>query len=384
MKVAKSLSSIKLHFHDSELLLSLSAILRTPDGFLWFASDERNSLVRLSVRPDGSFGDPVTYHLSDLLELSDPDEEIDLEGLAYEAPYLWVIGSHSRKMKGFREKDDTDAARIRRLEYSKVELPKNRCLIARIPYVNNQLWKEIAHPTDPSQMLSAAKIESALEGNLLMECLRDDPHIGPIVVCGLPTKGNGLDIEGSEIRNGKLYLGLRGPVLKDWAIILELDPKTKKNNASVLGLRKIVDDKRRYRKFFVNLHGLGIRDLCFHNNELIILAGPTMYLHGPMRIYRLKDAENLAEDQLYEPDYLFDIPCSDDDSHPKNGFDHAEGITLFPGKGDELGLLTIFDSPRKDRLLKDSVGVLADWFSFSGESKKLGRGRRRKNVSSAK
>jgi hypothetical protein len=35
---------------------------------------------------------------------------------------------------------------------------------------------------------------------------------------------------------------------------------------------------------------LGVRELCLMNSDLLILAGPTMGLDGPVRIYRWKDA----------------------------------------------------------------------------------------------
>ena len=39
----------------------------------------------------------------------------------------------------------------------------------------------------------------------------------------LPSKDNGLDIEGLAVLGNRVYLGLRGPVLRGRAIILELE-----------------------------------------------------------------------------------------------------------------------------------------------------------------
>ena len=44
------------------------------------------------------------------------------------------------------------------------------------------------------------------------------------------------------------------------------------------------------RKLFLNLDGLGIRDLTLRGDDLLILAGPTMDLSGPAAVFRWADA----------------------------------------------------------------------------------------------
>src|SRR4028119_625472 len=64
---------------------------------LFAACDETASLERLTYLGNGRFGDHRTYPLADLLDLPNPGQEVDLEGLAWASPYLWLVGSHSRR-----------------------------------------------------------------------------------------------------------------------------------------------------------------------------------------------------------------------------------------------------------------------------------------------
>lgn len=96
----------------------------------------------------------------------------------------------------------------------------------------------------------------------------------------LPGKDNGFDIEGLAVVGDRIFIGLRGPVLRGWAVIVEIEPKEDEGNVSQLKLKKIGRDDRPYRKHFLQLNGLGVRDLCVQHSDLLLLAGPTMDLDG--------------------------------------------------------------------------------------------------------
>ncbi len=115
-----------------QLLDGLSAVERTGD-YLWLACDETPTLERLTLDHDGSFGGHVTFALADFVDLP-AEGEVDVEGMAYAAPYLWVVGSHSRKRSKAKEEDD-DAACIDRL--ARVETDASRHFLARIPLVHD-------------------------------------------------------------------------------------------------------------------------------------------------------------------------------------------------------------------------------------------------------
>ena len=67
---------------------------------------------------------------------------------------------------------------------------------------------------------TAASLEKMNGHNQLIEALAEDEHLGPFLQMGLPSKDNGFDIEGLAVQGNQVFLGLRGPVLRGWAIIL--------------------------------------------------------------------------------------------------------------------------------------------------------------------
>jgi hypothetical protein len=193
--------------------------------------------------------------------------------------------------------------------------------------------------------------------NELALALANDVHIGRFV--DVPSKENGLDIEGIAVRGDRVFLGTRGPVLRGWAIILELS--VVEAAAGELGLSPMGDHDEPYQKHFLDLDGLGIRDLAFDGNHLLILAGPTMDLDGPVRVYRWRDV--LAADQG-------DIVAADDLERVLEvpfgqGFDHAEGMTLLEEQGAKH-LLVVYDSPDPSRLHDNGTAIDAEIFAIAG------------------
>jgi hypothetical protein len=322
---------------DSEdLLAQLSAVARTPDGHLWLGSDEFITLERLTPMGDGVYGHHKTFHLKDVIELFDHESEIDIEGLDYGDGYLWVVGSHSFKRsqaKGKKPHKD-----IRRL--SEIEYDPNRSLLARLPVLNGEIVPTYARSERAGDVLTAASLKQVDGHNLLLAALVDDEHLGPFLQMRLPSKDNGFDIEGLAVRGSQIFLGLRGPVLRGWAIILEIEVAEGEPGELVL---KDLGDRCFYRKHFLDLNGQGIRELCLHQGDLLILAGPTMELEGAMQMFRLRDVLEHSQDTLWSQDsrrleVLFDLPFT-------LGSDHAEGLAMLPCLGFDDGLLVVYDAP---------------------------------------
>ncbi|MBD2503526.1 DUF3616 domain-containing protein [Anabaena azotica] len=331
----------------------ISAVLLTQNQHLWLGSDETTTIERLSLADSGKFTNHQQFRVAEFIDLPAPeDEEIDIEGLAYADNYLWFVGSHSYKRKNVKS-DKTDEENISRL--AKVASEGNRYVLGRIPLVNGQLYKSCPHPNNPNQQLIAAKLELTKQGNILMSALADDPHLGFFVEAAIPGKDNGFDVEGLAVYENKVFLGLRGPVLRGWAIILEIELED--SSSGLMKLGKIGEKKQGYKKYFVWLNGLGIRDLCVVDKDLLILAGPTMDLDGPVQIYRLENGVNLQENILNRPKLFQEIAYGD-----RN--DHAEGITLFDDISGVPSILVVYDSPAKERLLGDD-SVIADVFQLS-------------------
>lgn len=365
MNSAFLLSRVLLHFNgdSSKLPLNLSAIAFTPDGSLWLGSDEQNllgseelnTLERLSLREPQVFANQTSFAIRDFLPIHDDAGEIDIEGLDYSSPYLWLTGSHSSKRKKPKGKaSEKDFDRL-----TKVKTEPNRYLIARIPVAEGQLYRSCCAP-ESDQLLTAAFLKLTDEGNELTEALKEDPHLGEILKSGLPSKENGFDIEGLAAHGNKLFLGLRGPVLRGWAVILEIE--LEELEPSVLTLKPVGKKKSLYRKHFLDLDGLGIRELFLQNQDLLVMAGPTMDLAGTLRLYRFKDAlgcsaDSLCSQSLDQLTIEFDLPYS------ATG-DKAEGMALFPCVGQASALMIVYDSPNTDRLVGGNA-VFADVFSLS-------------------
>ena len=353
------LSRVLLRFdiapeESEDLLAELSAIALTPDGSLWVGSDELLTLERLSPLESGIFGDHKQFQISDYIDLFNTEDEMDIEGMNYNSGYLWVTGSNSVKRKKPNKKNmDKNIQRL-----AKISTELNRFILARIPVHEGKLFKSCSHPEDPNKKINAGIIKRKDNSNVIMELLAKDIHLKPFLASAIPSKDNGLDIEGMAVAGDKVFLGLRGPVLRGWALIIEIE--VDEVTPGVLTLKEIGAAGKLYKKHFVDLNGLGIRDLCFQGDDLIIVAGPTMaLLDGMMHIFRLKDVLEIEGDSLWDQESgklaaLFDLPF-------RQGKDFVEGITIFPCLGQSEALLVVYDSPDPARRPEPNA-VFADVF----------------------
>ncbi|MBC8082301.1 MAG: DUF3616 domain-containing protein [Hymenobacter sp.] len=337
-----SLNAAGKHVRDG-----LSTVLRTGDN-LWVSCDERTSIERLRLTGPHEARAHCRYELAGLLDLgADAEEEIDIEGLAEGGHYLWVIGSHSRKRKQPKPADEDVAKQIARL--AEVQEEPSRYLLARIPLLLNpttgdyELHREAPHPTEPAHTLRAAQLHGSDTTNELLELLALDPHLKPFMQ--IPGKDNGFDIEGLAVApDGRLFVGLRGPVLRGWALVLELLPREDKHGRLRLSELSGAAEKF-YKKHFLDLGGMGLRELRQRGPDLLLLAGPTMDLDGTIAVYCWPDALLRAQDSLTGPDKLvrlLDVPHG---SGPTAGQDKAEGMALL----DDEHVLIVFDSPTEAR-----------------------------------
>jgi hypothetical protein len=351
------LAQVLLQFQDQpkDVRKSLSAVSLVDARDLWLGSDEGFSLERLSrIEPSDrmTFGDHQSFSLSQYLPLpGKPDAEIDIEGLAYAEPYLWIVGSHSLKRKK-NKSDRSETENLKRL--ATIESPEpNRYLLARIPLIDGTLKTD--HPSSSDEVLTAALLEPTKRGNVLTEVLSADPHLGVIVDTPIPGKENGFDVEGLAVQGSRIFVGLRGPVLRGWAIILEVAVKMG-NRPDQLRLRKLGTNQQRYKKYFLDLHGLGIRELSFDGADLLILAGPTLDVDGPVKLFRWVNTLDTVENSFLNPEALFTVPN-------QLKADRAEGLTLLTPMTGQPSILITYDSPASDRL-QHSNAVLADIFHY--------------------
>ncbi|OKH37582.1 hypothetical protein NIES2119_12820 [[Phormidium ambiguum] IAM M-71] len=326
----------------------LSAITITPGEVLWLGCDENTSIERLTKTDDKTFAEHEIFHLQDFIDLpKGADEEIDIEGMDYANNYIWLVGSHSLKRPKAKSKR-TDLENMQKM--AEIKREENRYLLARIPVNGDRLCKTYNPPENPEITLTAAKLENTDNGNLLIDALLKDPHLAPFLKSEIPSKENGFDIEGLAVYEDKIFLGLRGPVLRGWAIILEIS--VEESSPNTLKLKSLGD--KLYKKHFVNLSGLGVRELAVDDKDLLVLAGPTMDLDGPVKLYRIENGVNLSEESLLKPTAILDIPFGE-------GVDHAEGLAFWRNGESQKSLLVVYDSPAKERL-QGKDGILIDVF----------------------
>jgi hypothetical protein len=338
---------VELSFHGEVLHtgnhVDLSAV-RTEREHLWLAGDETATVERLvldspsaPVRGD----DQRSFALADLVDLPGaPDEEADIEGIARAGDWLWATGSHSLARKRPKAHHSEQKA-IKRLR--KIKRQANRFVLTRLAV-------EIGADGRPEPVREAADGRcSAILGGPgsanLAAVLRDDDHLAPFL--DIPSKDNGLDVEGLAAHGEELYVGLRGPVLRGWAVVLEVRPVADPADPTRLVLDAFGDGTR-YRKHFLDLGGLGVRDLCPDGDDLLVLAGPTMALSGPVRVYRWHGAATAGTGRVVRDG---DAGITLETALPHgDGADHAEGIALLDG-GDNAGarLLVVYDSPSQAR-----------------------------------
>jgi hypothetical protein len=347
MPNARSANAVRLEFAPGALVHSnLSGAAFTGD-WLWVAGDEACGVDRLRrLDPVGRetlrYGEVRDFPLAELLDLPGAaDEEADLEGMAVADGYLWVVGSHGLKRKNAKP-DRSHAANAKRL--AKVELDGNRRLLACLP-IEMDARGEPVLVRQAQDGRRALRLKGDAESNLLTRALAKDPHFGAYLE--IPGKDNGFDIEGLAVDGRRLYLGLRGPVLRGWSAVLEVEVEARGDDLRLLPLDAA---GTLIRKHFLQLDGLGIRDLHFSGDDLYLLAGPTMVLNGDIRVFKWRGARPLLAANT-EP-VRFESALSESVALPHGrNVNRAEAICDLPPAlaGRKPSWLVLYDAPGPDR-----------------------------------
>jgi hypothetical protein len=256
------------------------------DGdLLWLGIDEGTQIDRFKRDASGNYGSQRRFPLSPLLDLPGGKSEIDIEGLCLDSGYLWISGSHSLKRQKPSKNESVEHNIARLLT---IGSDANRHVLGRVPL------DAAREPVATFGALRSARLEGDANGDLLLNALRADKLIGPF--CSIPSKENGLDVEGLAVSGDRVWAGLRGPVLRGLAVVVEF-----KVADSVPGRLKIVGGLVRH---FFDLKGLGVRDLALLGKDLYILAGPTLDVAKPFHVFKWSNATGVAVDSFAPVDEL--------------------------------------------------------------------------------
>jgi Protein of unknown function (DUF3616) len=248
-----------------------------------------------------------------------------------------VVGSHGLRRKNAKpSRGHADNAK----RLAKVALDGNRLLLACLP-IEPDAGGEPCLVRQSQDGRRALRLKGDSQTNLLTRALADDPHFG--LYLAIPGKDNGLDIEGLAVDGRRLLLGLRGPVLRGWSALLEIAVEA---HGEQLRLVPLDDNGTLLRKHFLQLDGLGIRDLQFSGDDLYILAGPTMALDGEIRVFKWPAAKPLLAANR-EP-VRFEAAVTDSVSLPHGrGTNRAEALCGLPAalSGGKERWLVLYDAP---------------------------------------
>lgn len=339
-----------------DLSQNLSA-LAARDGKLWLGGDEGTSLYRLSKLGDGLYGEakPVNLQEFNLAGPKKANGESDIEGLARDGQRLWLVGSHSLR----RRKHDTTKGIPLSLHDEQ----------SRNAHVLGCLRLNGEGDAVAGQRLA---YDPGLGHDALTRALAADPRIHPFLA--IPSKENGLDIEGLAARDDQVLVGLRGPVLRGIALVVDLRLGGLDADEGPLTLA-------RHRLRFLDLRGLAVRDLAVvpGEDDVLVLAGPTMTQAGPCYLYRWRGAlsaraipeagDGAAAITVEEPEPLLWIRDgrpgrpSDDPDQPA-GSDKPEGLEVQRHDTEGLVAWVAYDDPVAARRKGQGVRTRLDGFAI--------------------
>lgn len=274
----------------------LSAAVLVAGNYLLLGSDEEQHLFVLLRTGQTEFAkalDPIRL----------PAEgEIDVEAIAAVGTTVYVAGSHSIARKRV---DDDRTQEDNRERITKVTPEESRKRIFRI---------DLDPVSGKPHSITHFSLTQILEQNAIL---------GPFT--SMASKENGVDIEGLAVKGDELYVGFRSPVLRE-NIVPVLKTSAESPTSGTL--------------LFLDLDGLGVRDLVALENGFLVLAGPSNEAPGDAVLYYWTGEDALpGEDR--PSDALAEIARI---KAPENG-GAAEGVAILASKDGCHNLLVVFDGP---------------------------------------
>jgi len=241
--------------------------------------------------------------------------EMDIEGIAVEGDTVFVVGSHSSKRQ--RVKSDKKYKKNRKsFHQDKIEDEKNRDWLYRLT-------------------LDSQGIDSDKKKISLRKILKKDKVLKTF--SQIPSKENGVDIEGIAVKEGWLYLGFRGPVFRG-------------NYVPVMKVK--FDAPKKYKLLYVNLGGRGIRDMTHVSNGFIIVAGPVGDGPASYQLYHW-DGKDVIEGKNRTPKDIGKVKLLGEIRPPKNG--KVEGVVVLEENDASYEIIIVYDGIKNGGAQRFSV-----------------------------
>jgi hypothetical protein len=243
--------------------------------------------------------------------------ELDAEGVAFDAGHFYVVGSHGRARheKNSKKEDKKKAKNNAKAEASR------------------QIFR-IALPASAVDMKTGEIIGKAdiTPSSALAAILQGQPELAPFY--DKPLEENGVTIEGIAVRDERLFIGLRGPVLGTDAAVLSV-------RASAIFDGQPPDAKLHTLPLEKDTlgHPRGIRDLARYRDGFLILAGP---VNDPPDDTAIKAGDYAIYfwDRNNKPSRLVNLKSYGKKTKPE---------ALLPLEGDDarIRVLLMFDGPEE-------------------------------------
>lgn len=272
--------------------------------------DDDRMIVGDTVTLIGSAADSRTLGRppNDTCDKADDFKDLDGEGVAYAAPYFYVVGSHGcGRTKGKFRLSSFILARVR--------------------------VDRLGQPVDrASRSLARENFAQAVETTYrVSDLLKQAGKAAEFFGKDLET-ANGLNIEGVAVLGDTIWFGLRGPVRKNKTAFLvagDIDDLFKSGNKR---------SKARPEVILIELDGLGIRDLApLPDGRLLVVAGAGHGPEVPFKLFVVDPANAKAK-----PIGPLEAVTQQVDGKPKTG--KAEGVTVLGMAGNKARTVVLFDS----------------------------------------
>ncbi len=301
-------STGKLQFDGEIIAPTQISGIAVADKYLIIGADEGVAIQLLMGSNDSNrytAVDPIP-----LIDVDDGDDtEIDIEGIARSGNSYVVLGSHSRQRATVDPNDPNSLDR----EYEK---NRDRLEATEAKQRRNSIFRLSLDP-------DSGQLASEIERTSLDEFLAENETLAPF--SQIASKENGIDFEGIVIDGDRLLVGCRGPVLRLGHVPI---------------LKFSFDSPADVELLYVNLDGLGVRDMARVDDGFLIVAGPVGDVPHRYRLYHWDGRDCLPGTDRDTPQglttLLGTIPTA-------IGLE-AEGIAVMEENDDAYKVLIVYDS----------------------------------------